>query len=249
MMALRSDRSLLLLLAVGVAIGLAAGCSSTTSTSDGGAASDAGPLSDASTINETGTSPVPDATPDLQIRPSQSYTGADGTHTFRVAVAVYGAGADLRLVPSDASLVTVEPAALENPLGDDGRYFLVSAKKSGAVTLTAESGGKKVTTEIAIAAYAPNRYAAGESRYKAGFAPKQEPACTLCHAGAQGIDHSPASLASVADEDVSVIISTGILNGVPITLNGGGKHQWTTTPAEMDGLITYLRALPPKGFK
>ncbi len=246
MMALRSG--LPLLLALGLALGLGAGCSSSTSTADGGAP-DAGAPPDASTVNDTGTSPVPDATPDLQIRPAQSYTGTDGSHTFRVAVAVYGAGADLRLVPSDASAVAVEPASLVNPTGDDGRYFLVSAKKAGEVTLTAESGGKKVTTQVSIAAYAPSRYAAGESRYQVGFAPKQEPPCTLCHAGAQGIDHSPASLASVADEDVSVIISTGILNGVPITLPTGGKHQWTTTPEEMDGLVTYLRALPPKGFK
>jgi hypothetical protein len=27
------------------------------------------------------------------------------------------------------------------------------------------------------------------------------------------------------------------------------KHQWTTTPDEMDGLVTFLRALPPKGLQ
>ena len=68
-------------------------------------------------------------------------------------------------------------------------------------------------------------------------------------AHAAGVDHSPASLASVSDEDVAVIISTGILNGQPIMIPGGVKHQWTTTPTEMDGLVTFLRALPPKGFK
>jgi hypothetical protein len=60
------------------------------------------------------------------------------------------------------------------------------------------------------------------------------------------VDHSPASLASIADEEVKVIISTGILNGVPIPMV---KHQWTTTPDEMDGLVTFLRALPPKGLQ
>lgn len=243
MTARRSGLSLLL----ACSLGLAAACSSATSVTDAGPSADAGP-SDANTLNDTGTSPVPDATPDLQIRPSLSYTGSDGAHSFRVPVAVYGAGADLRLVASEPSFVAIEPASLVNPTGDDGRYFLVSAQKAGAVTLTAESAGEKVTTQLTIAAYAPSRYAAGESRYKIGFAPKSEPACTTCHAGAQGIDHSPAALASISDEEISVIISTGIMNGVPITLSSG-KHQWTTTPDEMDGLVTYLRALPPKGFK
>ncbi len=250
MKVLRPGQALVSLVASAVVYGLAAACSSTPAPGGGPLADAGAPPADAQTINDTGTSPVPDATPDLQIRPTVSYTGTDGTHTFRVPIAVYGGGADLRLVPSDASMVTVEPTGLLNPTGDDGSYFMVTVKKPGAVTLTAESGGKKVTTQLTIAAYSAARYAAGEARYKVGFAPKGEPACTQCHAGAQGVDHSPGSLASVADDEVAVIISTGILNGVPIALPPPNtKHQWTATADETDGLVTYLRALPPKGFK
>ena len=228
------------------------GCSSALTPSDGGTSpTDAGPapVSDADTINDTGTSPVPDATPELQMRPELSYTGFDGTRTFRVPFAVYGSGADLKVSASDPTAVDIAPTTLLNPQGDDGKYVLLTAKKAGTFTITAETGGRKVTSQLVITSYPAARYAAGDARYKTGFAPKSEPACTQCHSGAGGVDHSPASLASVADQEVAVIISTGILNGQPIMIPGGVKHQWTTTPTEMDGLVTFLRALPPKGFK
>lgn len=225
-------------------------CSSDPGATDGGATpTDGGAQADTSTLNDTGTSPVPDATPDLRIDPATSFTGFDGTRVFKVPFAVYGAGADAKLTASDPTAVDIAPAALENPQGDDGRYFLVTAKKAGTFTISAESGGKKVSSTLTVTSYAATRFAAGDTRYKSGYAPKSEPACTTCHSGAAGVDHSPASLASVSDEDVAVIISTGILNGQPIVIPGGVKHQWTTTPTEMDGLVTFLRALPPKGFK
>ena len=232
-----------------VVAALFAACSSSAVDSDAGVSSiDAGTPSneDADTVNDTGTSPVPDATPDLQIRPPLAYTGVDGTHVFKVPVAVYGAAADLSLTASDSALVTLAPATLANPTGDDGKYYLVTAKKAGTVTLTATSGGRSVTSQLTITDYPAARYSAGETKYKAGYAPKSEPPCTQCHTGAGGVDHSPASLASIADEEVKVIISTGILNGAPIPMI---KHQWTTTPDEMDGLVTFLRALPPKGLQ
>ena len=224
-------------------------CSSTSAT-DGGT-TDGGtlPVSDAETVNDTGTSPVPDATPDLQMRPEISYSGFDGTRTFTVPFAVYGSGADLKITASDPTAVDIKPATLANPQGDDGKYVLLTMKKAGNFTISAETGGRKVSSQLVVAAYPTARFAAGDARYKTGFAPKSEPACTQCHGGATGIDHSPASLASVPDEEVAVIISTGILNGQPIVIPGAVKHQWTTTPTEMDGLVTFLRALPPKGFK
>lgn len=244
--------ALVLALGAGSVAAALGGCSSESTAGDAGTtpASDAAPSpTDAETINDTGTSPVPDATPELQMRPEVSHTGFDGTRTFKVPFAVYGAAADLKLTASDPSAVEIVPAALVNPQGDDGVYFLVTAKKAGTVTMTATTGGRTVQSQLQIAAYDAGRYAAGDTRYKSGYAPKSEPPCTQCHAGAAGVDHSPASLASVADEDVAVIISTGILNGQPIMIPNGVKHQWTTTPQEMDGLVTFLRALPPKGFK
>lgn len=246
------SRSLALSVSIAVAVIGASSmpaCSSSTATVDGGTEPSTIPTSDAQTINDTGTSPVADATPDLQLRPEASYTGFDGTRSFKVPFAVYGSGADLKVSASDPSAVEIVPAALANPQGDDGKYFLVTAKKAGNYTISAETAGRKVSSQLTISTYAPTRYTAGDTRYKVGFAPKSEPACTTCHGGAGGIDHSPASLASVPDEDVAVIISTGILNGQPIVIAGGVKHQWTTTAAEMDGLVTFLRALPPKGFK
>ncbi len=226
-----------------IGMSLLASCSSSATGS-----ADAGTVlpTDAGVVNDTGTTPVPDATPELQIRPALTFTGVDGTHTFRVPVAVYGAGRDLKLVPSDPSLATLEPASLGNPDGDDGTYFIITARKAGTLTLSALSGGARADSTLTISSYSAGRYATGEARYKTGVPAKQEPPCTKCHNTA-GIDHSPASVASVSDEEVGVIITTGILNGIPISSDP--RHQWTVTLEERDGLVTFLRGLPPRGFK
>jgi hypothetical protein len=59
---------------------------------------------------------------------------------------------------------------------------------------------------------------------------------------------------SVTDVKVGLIMSTGLsTGGFPINIDKTtypDGHKWTDGPgAEQDGLITYLRALEPKGFK
>ncbi len=71
------------------------------------------------------------------------------------------------------------------------------------------------------------------------------------------IDHSPAALSTASDQEVGIIISTGVKPGptiikIPPTAAGytpGLQHKWTAADATKDGLITYLRALNPRGFK
>jgi hypothetical protein len=71
----------------------------------------------------------------------------------------------------------------------------------------------------------------------------------MCHAGGNAIDHSPAAMASSTDEAIATVITTGISTaGFPI-MGVQGDHRWTVSQAERDGLVTYLRGLPPRGFK
>lgn len=189
----------------------------------------------------------------LQFRPAQSYSGFDGEHTFKVPIAVYDSADDLTVTATDPSAVTIAPVRLAEPTGEDGvmdngKYFLVTVKEAGTITLEAESGGRTAGAKIDVTAYPPGRWADGETRYMNGGG--GEPPCAKCHAGGRAVDHSPAALATATDEKVAIVITTGIsTHGFPILIDGKPGHKWTVTEAERDGLVTYLRALEPRGFE
>lgn len=176
--------------------------------------------------------------------PSKIFTGSDGTHPFRAPIAVYDAREDLNVSVADPSIVEIAEATLANPQGDTGRYFMITAKAPGQTTITATSRARTATASVTVAAYDGSRYSAGEARYTAGAG--SDPPCTNCHGGATGVDHSPATLSGIDDQGVATIITTGIVNGTPIVTTA--NHAWTLSDIERDGLVTYLRALPPKGF-
>lgn len=186
----------------------------------------------------------------LQFRPERAYSGFDGEHAFRVPIAVYDADDDLTVTATDPSAVEIVPKTLAARPGDDGvtdngKYFFVTVKKAGTITLQATSRGKTAEAKIEVAEYAPSRWARGETRYNNTGSGGQQ-ACASCHAGGQAIDHSPAALATVTDEQVSAVITSGISTaGFPISVG----HRWTVTADELDGLVTYLRALEPRGFE
>ena len=190
---------------------------------------------------------------ELRFQPSQSFSGYDGAHTFTVPVAVYDFGADLRVTADDPSAATIKPAKLVNPVNqdgvtDNGQYFLVTVQRAGTITLTATSEGRSATTKITVVSYTPDRWQAGQTRYVNGGA-GGDPPCTSCHVSGQAIDHSPAALATSDDPKVAAVITTGISPaGFPIQGVQGG-HRWSVTPSELDGLVTYLRALDPRGFE
>ena len=236
------------------ALGIAAlaACSSTTTVDDGsssGSESDAG-RGDGSTFDSN---PSPEAgLGELLFRPDTLYTGFDGTHTFVAPLAVYDSDSDLTVTASDPAAVTIAPAKLTNPTSsdgtvDNGKYYFVTAKKAGTVTLTASSKGRTTTATLTITDYAADRYTTGQARYNASGSGQDQP-CTNCHAGGNAIDHSPATMAGADDQSIGVIITTGIKPpAIPITGVPGG-HKWNVTAEQKDGLITYLRALEPKGF-
>lgn len=189
----------------------------------------------------------------LTFMPEKSYSGIDGTHDFIVPVAVYDSGDDLKVTASDPSAVEITPKQLGNPVHadgttDNGKYFFVKVKKAGTITLTASSNGKTAESTITVAQYTPERWRAGETRYKNGGG--GDPPCTDCHVNGQAIDHSPAALATATDEKIAVVITTGIsTSGFPIKINDEPGHRWNVTDEERDGLVTYLRSLEPRGFE
>lgn len=188
----------------------------------------------------------------LAFSPDVAYSGFDGTHAFKVPIAVYDSAADLTVTADDATAATIAPVELATKVKDDGtvdngKYYMVDVKKAGTITLTARSNGKTATARITVASYDPSRWTAGQTRYD--NAAGSDPPCTMCHAGGNAIDHSPAAMASSTDEAIAAVITTGIAtSGFPISGVQGG-HRWNVTQTERDGLVTYLRALDPRGFK
>jgi len=215
---------------------------------------DAGPQRDGSTYDSS-VSPE-SGLGELLFRPDRVYTGTDGTRAFRVPVAVYDSAEDLTVTASDASGVALTNTTLKNLVNqdgvtDNGKYFLVAAKKAGTYTLTATSKGRSTTATVTVAAYDPGRYGAGQARYTATGTGADRP-CTACHGSAGGIDHSPAALGTASDQEIGIIIKTGVKPGptvIKITGEPGTQHKWNVTDPEKDGLITYLRGLEPKGFQ
>ena len=206
---------------------------------------------DGSTYDST---PNPDsALGVLRFSPDKSYSGFDGTHGFKVPIAVYDGASDLKVSLDDAAEGTLTPVKLVNPtktgVTDSGKYYMVVIQKAGTFTVSATSGGQTVSSTITVTNYDAARYGTGQARYNTTDNTDTRKACTQCHGtGTDKIDHSPAVLATATDEEVKAIITTGILNNFPIKINGMSGHRWDATDDELDGLVTYLRALEPNGF-
>lgn len=245
----------------GIGLGALFACSSTEEPGGrpggGTPEEDAGLQRDGSTYDST---PSPESgLGELLFRPDSIYSGFDGARTFKVPIAVYDADSDLAVTASDPSAVSIAPTTLKNPvvdgITDNGKYFLITANKAGTVTLTAKSKGRTTTATLTIASYAAGRWAAGETRYKAAGTGADRP-CTTCHVNGSAIDHSPASLATATDEEVGAIMTTGVRPGpggssstIVIPSEPSTPHAWNMTPTEQEGLVTYLRALEPRGFQ
>ncbi len=190
----------------------------------------------------------------LTFMPKEAYSGYDGEHTYKVPLAVYDSADDLEVTATDSSSVEIVPTALENPERNDGtidngKYFMVTVKRPGTITLKASSGGKTAEATINVTEYTSARWQTGKTRYENGGA-NGEPPCVQCHVNGEAIDHSPAALATATDEEVAAVITTGISTaGFPIRVDHPSGHRWTVTDAEREGLVTYLRSLEPRGFK
>jgi mono/diheme cytochrome c family protein len=198
--------------------------------------------------------PAPDAGLGvMSFSPDSVHSGFDGEHAFKVPIAVYDANDELVVSAKDPSAATIVAVKLENPVVDgvldNGKYFMVTPKKAGDIVLVAKSSGRSIEAKLSVTAYTTAQWAAGKQRYE-NAGTSGEPACTQCHAGSAGIDHSPAALASVDDQKVGTVITSGIsTSGFPIKESTGKGHRWEVTEDERAALVTYLRGLEPRGFE
>jgi hypothetical protein len=263
----RDDRHMnrIAFFATACALGVSAllACSSAATNPGAGDGSSGGSGTDASDFKRDGSvydsSPSPESgLGELLFRPDNVYSGTDGTHTFKVPVAVYDSDSDLAVTASDPSALTLVKTTLKNPVSqdgitDNGKYFMITAKKAGTYTLTATSKGRSTTATVTVSDYASNRYAAGEARYNNGVTSMTNTrACANCHVNGLAIDHSPAALATATDQEIGIIITTGVKPGpsvIKIPNEPGTQPKWMVTDTEKDGLVTYLRAIDPRGFQ
>lgn len=251
--------------ACAAALGALAACSSSPSDLPGPDDGSSGGTDKDSGVTFVRDGSVYDSTPSpesglgqLLFRPNVVYSGIDGTRTFKVPLAVYDGDSDLVVTASDSTALTLAKTTLKNPVNadgitDNGKYYMVTALKAGTYTLTATSKGRSTTASITIADYAANRWSDGNARYNNGVTAKtSNRACATCHTGGLAIDHSPAALATATDQEIGIIITTGVKPGpsvIKIPTEPGTQHKWDVTSTEKDGLVTYLRALDPRGFQ
>jgi hypothetical protein len=236
----------------------AAACSSSSNATDPGGDDDDDD-DNTTTVPDASTPPADSGLSILHLSPSREYSGFDGTHSFKVPIAVYGAKStdNITVTPDVAGAAVITPVKLKNvdPSADSGVYFMVDIKQAGTIKLTAKAGTQTADATISVAQYEAARWTQGETRYmNAGS--NGDPACRSCHVDGQAIDHSPATLASVADTDVGRIMTLGvkpsratISTGCTDCSDAAKKHQWMLSDDERRGLIVYLRGLEPRGFE
>ena len=251
--------------AVAVALGALVACSSSSNDLPGPGEGSSGGTEKDSGVTFTRDGSVYDSTPSpesglgqLLFRPNVVYSGIDGTRTFKVPLAVYDGDADLVVTPSDPSALSLAKTTLKNPVNadgitDNGKYFMITALKVGTYTLTATSKGRTTMASVTISDYAANRWADGNARYNNGVTTMtSNRACANCHVNGLAIDHSPAALATATDQEIGIIITTGVKPGpsvIKIPNEPGTPHKWDVTSTEKDGLVAYLRAIDPRGFQ
>lgn len=135
-------------LAAALGLGATFACSSEPTlveVPDGEGDTDASPQRDGSVYDSA---PSPESgLGELLFRPNRVFTGLDGTHSFKVPVAVYDSASDLSVTADDPFSVTITASALKNPVNaegvtDNGTYFLLTASKAGTYTLAATSKGR-----------------------------------------------------------------------------------------------------------
>lgn len=209
-----------------------------------------------------------DGNPDLAtVFPPVVHTGYDGAHQFQVPVStdlVNQVDGEVSWSSGDSSIATVESVA--TPAGypaTRGVWAMITAAGAGQTTVSATIGSHTVSAEVEVAAYTSEQVMAGDTRYHTDGA---EQSCASCHQAADGVDHTPTEMAFHDDAALLVVITQGHYpdqclsdEGDPCTCDSEGcslvpgyvlsvDHTWTLTESEADGIVPYLRSLPPRGF-
>jgi hypothetical protein len=195
-----------------------------------------------------------DETEGLQILFPTAYSAFDGVHEFKLPATVSGVKG-VKWSVSDPNLVDLEPST-------SGSDVMMTMKGVGQVTIFAKAGSLKSSASLTIREATADQYEAGKARYNDGVVwqkggpNKDDPqrkllACTNCHQGQADVEHTPTQTGGYSDQDLINIFTKGQKpDGIPQRVMPFERwhqlHQWQMTDVERDGLIVYLRALPPK---
>lgn len=209
----------------------AAGCSSSDSKK---------PTKQATTGTTSGNSQnsTASAKTEFRIFPETVYSGFGGTgRTFKAPVLALNGSGSVTWKVEDPSI-----AVIDSQQGSNATFKML---KAGQTKLTATSGGKSVSVDLIVNAYAQADIDAGQARYMTDYDATNK-ACNSCHAQGVGIDHTPTELDADNDDDIIVTFTTGVdPEGRPVN---NGQHKWAMTEPQKKGLIAYMRSLEPTGY-
>jgi len=211
----------------------------------------------------TGTDNATGSAGSLKLLFAPMYSAFEPSHTYQLPVIVDGlTGATFSA--SDPSKVDVA----NTPTG-----ALLTMKAPGKVTITAKLGAEVGTSELTISETTAADWERGNARYNtmvdalptpdggtvtiANFFTTRDAkgACTTCHsetAKLLKIQHTPQQTGGYSDEQLITIFTMGNKpdgsrqrTNLPEFFWGMG-HRWEIDEADKKGIVTYLRALPPK---
>lgn len=201
------------------------------------------------------------------------YSAYDGVHTFQVPARVDGTTVELSdwtAIPADSVTFDADP--------EGGGVMITVQRAVPEIVIAASAGAVGGTAPLFVTEATPEDWALGEARYNNGieydlpmlnfadlinpdWVPPEPPdnlACNNCHTtGAKyfEIQHTPTQAARISDDDLIVILSTGMKpTGVEFRVLPEmlehlyvGFHTWEASEEEMLGLIVYMRSLTPTG--
>jgi hypothetical protein len=216
----------------------------------------------------------PDAGPHLddpesaRLLPPVVHAGYDGVRDFLVPVYTdlsHHVAGSPSWSSGNPSIATIAPAAPPEQYPRRGVWAMITPQAAGETTVSATIGGYTVTSQLIVSAYTAAQVAAGEDRYNASGTGDRR-GCASCHLQEDGVDHSPTEMAYHPDDALFLVITEGRYPDLCIDNDGeactcdtdgctresgyvlGTSHEWNLTEAEAEGIVPYLRALPPRGF-
>lgn len=217
------------------------------------------------TGNETGKdgNPATGLSATLQVLPSPAYSGFDGKHKYQIPLRVNN--------KTGAKWSVNKPELVE--IQETAEGVILTTKAAGEVIVSATIGDETGASKLNITSFQPGDYDIGDSRYHApvsafpgdGGAPMGMPsadfmlnkdgACTSCHgetAPTLKVQHTPYQTGGYSDTDIITLLSEGkkpagaVQRSFIPAFYWGMFHQWNVTTEQRTGILSYLRALPPK---
>jgi mono/diheme cytochrome c family protein len=167
--------------------------------------------------------PAPSTSPALEVFPAAIHTGTDDSGAAYVApIVASDTGASFEV---SGSCCTITSGAGQAQ---------ITARQAGSATVTVSAGGHTATVAVEVTSYTSADRTAGQQAYAAS-------ACGGCHDGAGQPDITSSGIPEHPDDQVLTAIRSGI------NPEGGqieGAHSFQVP----DGIVAYLRSLPPKGL-